>query len=341
MNGYIRAGYVGAGDLADLTETAARQLNVINIAFGHVKNSELDFGADCAGAVARIKSINPEIKIILSVGGWGAGGFSPMAFTEENRARFARTAVETVKRLGIDGIDIDWEYPCIDSAGIEASPDDKYNFTFMFEKLRAALDEAEGELGRKMYLTTAVGSGEYFIRSSEMDKVAALLDYVSIMTYDMRGTWSPNAGHHTNLMTYDEKDPASAQHSVEIYKAAGVPREKIVIGAAFYSRKWTGVHAEGDCPVGVKADGTGNYGPSYTELAEKYIDRNGYKRCWDDRAKAPYLFNGCDFISYDDAQSVAEKCAYIRREGLLGIMYWEHGCDRTGELLSVIARELA
>ena len=31
---------------------------------------------------------------------------------------------------------------------------------------------------------------------------------------------------------------------------------------------------------------------------------------------------------------------YVREAGLLGIMYWEHSCDRTHQLLQVIHREL-
>jgi len=53
-----------------------------------------------------------------------------------------------------------------------------------------------------------------------------------------------------------------------------------------------------------------------------------------------WLFGGSTFISYDDPQSLRAKCAYIKKENLLGIMYWEHGCDPTRELLGVLAEEL-
>ena len=114
------------------------------------------------------------------------------------------------------------------------------------------------------------------------------------------------------------------------------PLEKIVLGAAFYSRKWTGV-----CPdhhgLLQNAESIGGYGPSYGELLEKYIGRNGFVRYWDDHAKAPYLFDGSTFITFDDADSIAQKCAYIKEKGLLGLMYWEHSCDPSGALLKAIA----
>lgn len=49
----------------------------------------------------------------------------------------------------------------------------------------------------------------------------------------------------------------------------------------------------------------GGYGPNYDKLAEEYIDKNGYVSYWDDEAKAPFLFNGSTFISYDDERSLA------------------------------------
>lgn len=337
---YIKAGYVGCRGLASVTESAARQLDVINIAFGHCVDSAATFTFDCKEALGRIRSFNPNIRVLLSIGGWGAGGFSPMAATDAGRKKFAETSLAILNEYKLDGIDIDWEYPCIDSAGIEASPDDRVNFTLMLAQMRSTLDTVKTAAhSDRPWVTIAVGSGEYFIENTEMDKVAALCDYVSIMTYDIRGSWLHHTAHHTNLMPYDEKDLGSAAHSVKIYNAAGVPFDKIVIGAAFYSRKWTGVEPGGS-GLGSNAQSTGGYGPSFHDLAANYINKNGYVRYFDETARAPYLFNGDTFISYDDEQSVREKCEFVKAQKLLGIMYWEHDCDNTGTLLSVIDETL-
>ena len=37
---------------------------------------------------------------------------------------------------------------------------------------------------------------------------------------------------------------------------------------------------------------------------------------FDESAKAPYIFDGSTFISYDDPESVAAKCEYIKEKGL-------------------------
>ncbi len=82
--------------------------------------------------------------------------------------------------------------------------------------------------------------------------------------------------------------------------------------------------------------GSGGYGPDFTKLASDYINTNGFKRFWDDEAKAPYLFDGSTFISYDDEESISHKCHYVQREGLGGIMFWEYKCDETYRLLDAM-----
>ena len=339
---HIKAGYVVHGELKNVSENDAKALDIINIAFAHCVNSEIEFThEDDLKFLPIIKSYNPNIKILFSVGGWGSGGFSPMASTTENRKKFAASCLEFVNKYSLDGIDIDWEYPGLDWAGIEASPNDKVNFTLMLEEIKNTFENA----GRKdLMLTIAVGCDSYFIANSEMDKAARVLDYVSIMTYDMRGCGEPFTGHHTNLLKYGcgfRGDHRSVEHSVRIYNEAGVPLEKIVIGAAFYSRMWKDVRANDEHPTGLCCDaGPGNYGPGYSELLDDYIGVNGFTRYFDYNAKAPYIFDGNTFISYDDPESISAKCEYIKEKGLLGIMYWEHSCDKTRTLLKAINENL-
>ena len=61
-------------------------------------------------------------------------------------------------------------------------------------------------------------------------------------------------------------------------------------------------------------------------------------RYWDEQAPAPYLWNAATrhFITYDDAQSLAAKAAFVRERGLGGMMYWEHRHDADDQLLDVL-----
>ena len=156
----------------------------------------------------------------------------------------------------------------------------------------------------------------------------------------MRSGFCSQAGHHASL--YPTKGDETARNTrdvVEMFHEGGVPYEKIVIGAAFYARRWDGVP---DVNHGMlqEAQTKGQGGPGYSELVQGFINKNSFTRYWDEDARAPYLFNGSTFISYEDPDSLRAKCEYLTAKGLLGIMYWEHGCDSTHTLLKSIADAL-
>jgi GH18 family chitinase len=103
----------------------------INYAFGHV--NQTFNGIDVANPdrlhqISALKQQNPDLKVILSVGGWGSGRFSEMAADSLNRTAFAADAKRVIDEFNLDGVDIDWEYPTSSSAGISSSPDDTDNY---------------------------------------------------------------------------------------------------------------------------------------------------------------------------------------------------------------------
>lgn len=330
--------YCGTKDLPLLQEKDIQILDVINLAFGHIEDGAVvyDIG-EYEKYLGRIREINPECAIVLSVGGWSAGGFSEAAATEQGRENVARTALEVVQKYGLDGIDIDWEYPCIGIAGIKAGPDDKENFTLFLKAIRSAFDTFTE---RKLMLTIAAGGDSYYTRCTNMAEAQKYLDYVQIMSYDLRGGFVVHTGHHTNLYSNPaDLSPVSADFGVNCFLDAGVPREKLVIGAAFYSRMWKGV-PDVDHGYMQMAGSVGGYGPSYGDLKENYIGKNGFVRYWDDIAKAPWLFDGKTFISYDDEESLKAKAEYVKEKGLLGIMYWEYCLDSSYTLTGLLDEAL-
>lgn len=331
----IKAAYIVHSELKNTTEKDVKQLDVIHIAFAHCRDSSFYFAhPEDLVHLERLRLANPSIRILFSVGGWGSGGFSIMSSSEETRRKFANSCLDAVKTYRLDGIDIDWEYPCLDWGNIDASFDDRENFTEMLETVRSVFDTYDP----KLMLTIAVGNDSYFIENTEMDKVARVLDYVSLMTYDMRGCSDRVTGHHTNLFMPKSvslpRAHRSVENSVRIFHEAGVPMEKLIVGLAFYSRMWKNVTNENN-GLWQKAE-PGDYGPSYHDIAEQYLNRNGFIRYYDKECEAPYLFDGNTFISYDDEESIAAKCAYVKQMGLGGVMYWEHSCDKTRTLLSSI-----
>lgn len=335
-NKYVIA-YMRDCGLEIITREEAKKLTHINLAFGKIDDEgKVYTNLKNLHLLGKIREYNPNIKILISLGGWGNGGFSEAAMTKESRAFFNKSAIELMKKHNLDGLDIDWEYPTSSIAGISSSPKDKENFTLLLKDLREALDK-EGKKDNKYYmLTIAAGADEYFLRFTNMGEAQKYLDYVMIMTYDLRNGFQVLTGHHTNLYS-PEGDifGSSADNSVKIFEKAGVPAEKILIGAAFYSRSWCKVPDINNGYLQV-AGTVGTACQDFTELDKDYINKNGYIRYWDNVAKAPYLFNGDNFISYDDERSLAYKADYVKSNNLKGIMFWLFDADKTGKLLTAI-----
>lgn len=330
---FHRIAYVMNHSLPTVTEADARKLTHINLAFAHLKNGQLDLHLlTNIALISRFRQWNPELKILLSVGGWGAGGFSTMAMTETGRQKFAASCLEAAEQYGLDGIDIDWEYPCSDVAGIDADPRDKENFTLLLQTIRDTI-------GNEKILSVAMGADESCIRNTHMAQVCPILDYVQLMTYDMFNGLSCRAGHHAALRpTRGDTTKNNTRAVVELYHDAGVPYEKIVIGAAFYARQFAVETAEHNGLL--QPSGPGLDGPSYHQITPDYLAEQGFTQFWDEDAEAAYLWNGKTFVSYESAEAIRRKSLYVKQKQLRGLMYWEHGHDQTKELLGIIGEIL-
>ena len=326
------------------------KLTHINLAFAHIDGSSrvVFDNPDLAPAMKSLLALkpqNPELKVIISVGGWEADGFSDAALTGASREKFAESALTLIRQHHADGIDLDWEYPGQGVAGIRYRAEDKENFTLLLKTLRERLDAASDEEkragGDRYTLTIASADREYF-EYTEMSRLHVYLDWINVMSYDFFNSLTPTTGHHAGLYASEFAAPAdrNADASIRQHLAAGIPASKLVLGVAFYGRAFAGVKAVHD---GLNQPYDHFEGaPSYAELVEKWIDHDGFVRHWDERAKAPFLWNETSrtFITYDDPQSLREKADYVRSKGLGGMMFWELSQDLNDELLDVIATAL-
>lgn len=294
----------------------------------------------------------PRLKVMIACGGWGgSGGFSDMALSPETRKQFVTSAIAFLEKYQLDGLDLDWEYPGLPGIGNTHRDEDKENFTALVQELRKAMDES----GKKYLLTFASAGWEKYYNYIELDKVMPYVDYMNVMTYDNVGGHDPFTAHHTNLGYVNLEDlngtpaksiidtmatpasPLSAEAIIDFCIKQGVNPKQIVIGAAFYGRGWVGVDPENN---GLYQTTKGAWsGASFSDLQDRYINKNGFVRHWDSVAKAPYLYNQSDsiFITYDDQESVKLKTHYAREKNLGGIMFWQLPSDATEDgLLNAI-----
>lgn len=278
----------------------------INYAFGGVGDDGRVYvdGINRFRQMVRLKEQNPALKILLSIGGWGRGKFSPMAKDETSRKLFAQSCRTFCDQYGIDGIDIDWEFPGNNSSG-EASPaDEKQNYTLLMRDLREAL-------GDGMLLTMASSSSpDYY----DYKHCIQYLDFVNVMTYDMA---SPPY-HHSALYRGGTVGNAwkVAHESIQEHLKAGIPCDKLVMGLAFYGNG--------------NGDGSGSANQVSLQEIEDGIASGKWVDHWDDVAKVPYVTNattGAFVYGYDNARSLTIKCQYILDNNLAGGMYWEYAND--------------
>ena len=180
-----------------------------------------------------LRKQNPDLKVLLSVGGWGARGFSGAAATSESRAVFIRSAQKIIQQYGLDGIDLDWEFPVNGAWGLVASqPADRDNFTALLKSLREAV-------GEHKLVTIAVGANAESPKSW-VDVISGnVLNYINLMTYDMAyGTqyFNSNLYDSSHWPTVAAADKYSADFVVNNYMAAGPKPSQMNLGIGFYGR---------------------------------------------------------------------------------------------------------
>ncbi len=331
-------GYVGSGAF---TEEDARKLTGINLAFGALHNDgrvTVDGRRDKIELIPQIRKWNGKLRILLSMVQAQNDAFTVCCATEEMREKAAASLAEAVVKYDLDGIDLDWEYPCVPSNGSVVSPDDRHNFTLFCAAIRRHLDAIEG---KTCYLTIAAGADVYYVNCVELPELMEYLNYINVMTYDLKCGFHALAGHHTALYSkVGDVFRNSCAQALALFEEAGVSADRLLMGAAFYSRKWENLPDNQNHGLLELCAKGGGYGPDYEILTRDYINKNGFREYWDEEAQAPWLFDGSTFLSYDDPRSLRAKAAYVKEKGYGGIFYWEHKCDGTGELLNTLYGEL-
>ena len=303
-----------------------------------------------------LKEENSHLKTLISIGGWTwSTYFSDVAMTESSREIFAQSCVDFIVEYHFDGIDYDWEYPVEGGlAGNHNDPEDKVNFTLLLQKTRELLDAQEALDGNEYMLTIATSANPHKTVNLELDILHQYVDFINVMSYDFHGPWGGDGDAVTNFnaaLYPASGDPSpepldaalNMSTAVQLYLDSGVPSEKIHAGLAFYGRSFDGVadieNGLFQEYTGVPSDGTWEDGVfDYFDLADNYVDMNGYMKFWHEEAMVPWLYSPTTgiMISYDDVESISEKTQYILDEDIGGAMFWEFSGDRYGDLLDVI-----
>ena len=293
--------------------------------------------------VIALKSQNPKLKVMLMVGGWGmkADGFSKMAADAAKRTTFCKSLKKHMDTYGLDGVDIDWEYPGVSAEGTGFDKlNDKKNFNLVLKELRETIGTS-----KIISFASSASHPEYV----DWSVAAKYIDYVNVMTYDMGcAPTAHNSPLYSNSAVFNKQ--TGADKCIQKHVDAGIPKNRLVLGVPFYGKGYNGKKADqyplADYqiyPYEVNYNQMADIfnkntvtGRKYNQSNKETIDVTGKNiRKWDDVAKVPYLTDteGRILLVYDDPQSVEEKGKFAVKEGLLGAMFWEYRHDDSNQSL--------
>lgn len=344
-------------------------------AFASGVGSGHEWGSQLGGiipALAALREKNPNIKTGISLGGWSkSGDFSKVAADPIKRAKYVENVMQFLKYTDMDFIDVDWEYPnsvrqpdLVDNKNDEGTPDagpqDRENYLTLMQDLRNALDKQGAEIGKTYELSTAIhGAKEKLEEHMDVKRLFDIIDFGNVMTYDLHGAWDEKAGHQTALYT-NPSDPTSYSIDavVDYLLGKNIDPQKIVIGAAFYTRGWdtvekgedvsqpglfqpasaTNKDADGSASKGANNEATAAIGDggrmsgvwSYRSIDRLKAQMPDLKEYWDEEAQAPFMYSEStkDFYTFDNVRSVTAKAEYVKKHQLGGMISWMASQDK-------------
>lgn len=271
------------------------------------------------------KAKEKGIYVIVSLGGGGAAPrdtFKIIAGDATLRKTFANNIVNLINNYGYDGVDIDWETP---------TATEKENFTLLTKEIY----EAVKKNNPNHFVTAAIGGGKWQPPRYDLTNSGKYLDYINIMTYSMcsesgyyqNALYPSSTFHNAEAKVGKTLISCSMEESKQIFLNYNIPASKMIFGFAFYGIKEKLVN-------GVWSSG----GSVMYDKIKAYQKSADYTYHFDDIAKVPYLLSADKtiFITYDDPMSIKIKCKYVLDNKMAGVMYWENGCDTTGDLVHAI-----
>ncbi|KAL8852650.1 MAG: hypothetical protein Q9221_002410 [Calogaya cf. arnoldii] len=266
----------------------------------------VDTDGELVSRVTFLKTRYQGLRVCVAIGGWA----------------FNDPPTQTLFSDMANGVDMDWEYPAAPDRG--GNPADTLNFVLLMAEIREAFDAANPAWES----TLTVPTSYWYLRGFDVTRLQDHVDWFNVMSYDLHGIWDkhneftgPYLLGHTNLTEIEQ--------GLDLLWRNGVAANKVVMGFAFYGRSFTMSSPACSKPgctfstFGQPGTCTGEGGIlSYSEIKSRNnsLDVTTF---YDPKDSVKYnVYNGNQWISYDDEQSFFEKKKYLTSRCLSGLMIW-------------------
>ena len=271
---------------------------------------------------ARYIQQNPDVKIILSLGGWtdsSGDKYSRLVNDKEKRRNFVQAVTKMLKTRKFDGLSLEWQFPvCWQSDCTKGSKKDKQGYLSLIKELKAAFK------GQDLILAAGLsGYSEIAKNAYNVQEMAKHLDMANVYAYDYHGYWDRQTGHHSPLKSVQgsDKPTYNVEYIMNYYSQKGFAKSQLNIGVPFFGQSFTlSSNVKG---VGAPASGPGNPGEysmqpgmmTYFEICNNIKNKN-----WSRNKVANYgayaSKPGSDqWVSYNDLTSIGEKAKYAKENG--------------------------
>ena len=209
-------GYLSSDNFDKMNLIQFCKLTHLNLAFANPdKNGNLNFKGDIDAVVKYVKSVNPKIKISISLAGGVlseeiAANWKFLIDNPENRPNLIRNIINFTQLHKLDGVDIDLEWDAVTTG-----------YSGFVLELRKELT------AKKKLLTAALPNNSRFENITQ--EALNAFDFLNIMSYDSTGPWTPNnPGQHSSFE--DAKVGIDFWHNIQ-----NIPGEKLTLGVLIAS----------------------------------------------------------------------------------------------------------
>jgi GH18 family chitinase len=282
-----------------------------------------------------LKPNYPDLKILLSIGGYSGSQHFPSAF--RNVSNFTASCLDFIDRYGFDGVDICWEWPGLQGSTSGNIANDMRLYADAVNALRKAFNERNSGL----LISVSAPSKKALVDALNYSTIVKPANFVNVKTFDYVSGASTKTGYLAPMYPSNFSE-GSVKETIDTYVGREIPKKKVVLGVPFYGRSWINVPKGDNKGLGQTvteqnlppaADVPGGHlqelGLYPYHHIKKLLNQKKLGKNFDKTTVAEWAFCSTDghFITFDSRCSLDAKASYVTTQNLGGIFAWEISGD--------------